>query len=92
MTEIILILAFIGIYFYLSDAFRSPKVKEKIQNFIKSDNQTSHSILEYLDTASNSLAGVTSFTSVAIINQLPVSSKILIRIILYNYFLLLPFF
>ena len=75
--HIILIILFTAFYLYLSDKFRSKEFKENMKTYVQNgNNNTAHTILDSLETASNMLAGVTSFTSVAIIDKLPVSKMI----------------
>ena len=72
--QIILFIVFMGVYFYLSDMLMSKEFKQNAKMFIqKGNNNTGHTILDSLESASNTAAGTASFTSVAIINKLPVS-------------------
>jgi hypothetical protein len=68
-----LIIAFMLVYFYLSDVFRTKEFKEAPRNLIqKDDKDTGHTFLDALENATNTVVGITSFTSIAIINKLSV--------------------
>ena len=73
--HIALIIACFLIFFYLSDTFRSTEFREKMKNLVPTDEKYNHTILDRLDKAANTVAGITSITSVAIINSLPVRPK-----------------
>ena len=89
--QIGLILASIILYFYLSDVLRSKSVQDIIKTFVKKvDNHSTHTILDNLETA-NTVAGITSITSVAIINNLPVLKCCVVLFMLF-YYLYLGFF
>ena len=65
-----LIIAFMLVYFYLSDVFRTKEFTEAARNLnLKDDQNTGHSFLDAFSNASNTAAGITSFTSIAIINK-----------------------
>jgi hypothetical protein len=70
--NIALIIGCFLIYFNLSDAFRSTGFRENIKIMVQNTTKYNHTILDNLDTAANTVAGITSITSVAIINKLPV--------------------
>ena len=62
------------LFLYLSDTLKQPKFQEKVKDLFNRTmgNSSSHSVLHWLDTRTNSLAGLISVSSMTILNALPV--------------------
>ena len=78
----------VGIFFYLflTDTFRQPSFQTTVRKFFNSTmgNSTTHSVIDWLENKTNSIAGLVSVSSVTILNAFPVltdSIKFLLKIL-----------
>ena len=69
--HIFLIFGAFLIFLYLSDQFKRPDFKISVNEMLGSNNGT-HSVTSWIDTSTNQLAGLVSFSSMAILNYVPV--------------------
>jgi hypothetical protein len=73
--NMVFIVLVIGGYLYLSDIFNKPNFQINLREALNKTmgNSTSHSLVEWIETKTNTIAGIISVTSVTILNQFPVS-------------------
>ena len=73
--NIIFIVLVISGYLYLSDMFNKPNFQSSLREAINKTmgNSTTHSLVDWIETRTNTIAGIISVTSVTILNQFPVS-------------------
>ena len=68
-----LIVIGIGLYLYLTDRFKQPSTREAIKAALGSiSNGSNHTIFDWIENKANSLAGLLSISTMAVVNQLPV--------------------
>ena len=70
----LLMLLCVLIYLLVIDYIKTPDFKETIKNFIHktANNETSHSIVDWIENKTNTLAGFIAISSAGILNYLPV--------------------
>jgi hypothetical protein len=73
--NILLVIMAVCGFLYLSDKFKQPLFQVKLRDSINKTigNYTSHSVVDWVENKTNSLAAFVSVSSVTILNQLPVS-------------------
>lgn len=72
-----LLLIGIALYLYLSDTLREQSFQDYLTHFFNKTvgNTTTHSLIPYIRNKTNTIAGFVSFTSIAILDSMPVNFK-----------------
>lgn len=71
---LIYIIAGVFFYLFLTDTFRQQSFQTSVRKFFNATmgNATTHSVIDWLDKKTNSIAGLVSVSSVTILNAFPV--------------------